>query len=92
MERAVGRCFEKWGDTFPGLSLHREKDHLVIDIPDHLRTTHEEHFCQVRDMYLGYLSRGQYPAETRPALVSKYTLLTQALKLAMASPFEPLQP
>ena len=90
VEQAVNNCFEKWAGTYPGLSLHREGENLVVDIPDRLRTTHEEHFCQVRDMYLDYLSKGDYPAETRAALVAKYTLLAQALKLAMASPFEPL--
>jgi hypothetical protein len=92
VERAIHQCFEMWADSYPGLSLHQEENHLVVDIPDHLRTTHEEHFCQVRDMYLGYLSKGEYPVETRSALVSKYTLLAQALKLALASPYEPLKP
>ena len=90
VERAVSRCLEKWAPTYPGLSVHREAEYLVVDIPDQLRTTHEEHFCQVRDMYLDYLSKGAYPAETRASLVSKYTLLAQALKLAMASPTEAL--
>jgi hypothetical protein len=70
--------------------MRREEEKLLIDIPDDLRTSHEEHFCQVRDMYLDYLARGAYPAETRPGIVAKYTLLAEARKMAMSSPFEPI--
>ena len=41
-------------------------------------------------MYLDYLARGEYPHETRAGIVSKYMLLAQARKMALASPFEPL--
>ena len=88
---AVQKCLADWSATYPGLSMSIEGKNLLISIPDGLRTTHEEHFCQVRDMYLQYLARGDYPEETRASIVSKYTLLTEALKLALASPFEPLK-
>jgi len=90
VQAAVGRCLEKWSHKYPGLSLRREEDKIVIDIPDALRTTHEEHFCQVRDMYLDYLAQGACPPETRACLASKYTLLAEARKMALASPFDPL--
>jgi len=90
VEKAVQRCLAKWSARYPGLSMRREEEKLLIDIPDDLRTSHEEHFCQVRDMYLDYLARGAYPAETRPGIVAKYTLLAEARKMAMSSPFEPL--
>ena len=70
--------------------MRREEDPLLIDIPDDLRTTHEAHFCQVRNMYLDYLDRGVYPPETRAEIVAKYTLLAEARKMAMTSPFAPL--
>ena len=87
---AVEQCLANWSVKYPGLSMSREGENLLIDIPDTLRTTHEEHFCQVRDLYLDYLATGDCPAETRAAIVSKYTLLIEALKMALASPFEPL--
>lgn len=90
VEEAVQRCLAEWSTTFPGLSMRREEENLLINIPDGLRTTHEEHFCQVRDMYLDYLDRGAYPPETRAEIVAKYTLLAEARKMAMASPFAPL--
>jgi len=90
VEAALQRCLEKWSGKYPGLSLVREEDKLLVDIPANLRTTHEEHFCQVRDRYLDYLARGDRPPGTRASIVSKYTLLAEARKMALASPFEPL--
>jgi hypothetical protein len=90
VQAAVQRCFEKWSYKYPGLSLSLEEDKILIDIPDALRTTHEEHFCQVRDMYLDYLAQGAWPPETRACLASKYTLLAEARKQALGSPFDPL--
>ncbi len=90
VEAALHSCLEKLSDKFPGLSLGREEEKLLIQIPDSLRTTHEEHFCQVRDRYLNYLARGDHPPGTRAGIVSKYTLLAEARKMALASPFEPL--
>jgi hypothetical protein len=70
--------------------MHREEDKLLIDIPEALRTSHEEHFCQVRDRYLEYLAQGAYPPETRAGILAKYTLLAEARKKALTSPFAPL--
>ncbi|KPJ76233.1 MAG: hypothetical protein AMJ54_12350 [Deltaproteobacteria bacterium SG8_13] len=88
---AVETCLDKWSETYPGLSASRENGNIRIDIPEQLRTTHEEHFCQVRDMYLDCLDRHLYPPHERSGIVSKYTLLAQARKLALASPYEPLE-
>jgi len=91
VEKAVRRCFEKWSGTYPGLSVTRENNKLLIHIPDRFRTTHEEHFCQVRNAFLQYMDTGSLPPEERTNLISKYTLLAEARKQALASPFEPLQ-
>ena len=91
VQAAVQRCLERWSHKYPGLSLKREEDKILIDIPDELRTTHEEHFCQVRDMYLDTLAQGACSPESRACLVSKYTLLAEARKRALASPFDPLK-
>lgn len=90
VEKAVKRSLEQWSGTYPGLSVTREDNTLLINIPDTFRTTHEEHFCQVRDAFLQYLDAGMLPPEARTNLISKYTLLAEARKKALASPFEPL--
>lgn len=90
VETAVQGCLKEWSHRYPGLSLCREDENILIEIPAELRTTHEEHFCQVRDTYLDYLAKGSYPPENPACLVSKYTLLAEARKQALASPFEPI--
>ena len=90
VEAAVQVCLEKWSDKYPGLSLSWEEEKILIHIPDALRTTHEEHFCQVRDLYLRYLDQG-LPPETRACIVAKYRLLAEARKLALGSPYAPLE-
>ena len=86
---AVQQCLEKWSQKYPGLSLTQEDNNMLVNIPDELRTTHEEHFCEVRDMYLACLKQKRFPAEAAECIVSKYTLLAEARKMALASPFEP---
>ena len=88
---AASQCLSKWAGRYPGLALTREGDLLRVDIPDNLRTGHEEHFCQVRDTFLRHLSGGGIPEEDRAGMAAKYTLLAEARKLALASPFEPLK-
>ncbi|MBW1959941.1 MAG: oxidoreductase [Deltaproteobacteria bacterium] len=91
VEQAVKTCLSQWTDEYPGLSVQRENDKLLIHIPDELRTTHEEHFCQVRDTFLEYLDTGFLPPETRACIVAKYTLLTKAREKALVSPFKPME-
>lgn len=88
---AVQRCLAQWSDNYPGLSMRWEAEKLLIDIPEELRTSHEEHFCQVRDMFLDYLVRGNPPSETRACIAAKYTLLAEAREMARSSPFRPLE-
>jgi predicted dehydrogenase len=90
VERAVRSCLGKWSDKYPGLAITKEQNALLIDIPDSLRTTHEQHFCKVRDAFLKHLDQVSLPPETRVCIVSKYTLLAEARKRALASAFEML--
>lgn len=91
VEEAVRECLKKWSDKYPGLSATPEKNALLINIPDTLRTTHEQHFCQVRDAFLDHLDTGNEPPEHRACTIAKYTLLAEARKKALASAFEMLQ-
>ena len=90
VERAVQDCLRKWSDRYPGLSATPEKNALLIKIPDNLRTTHEQHFYQVRDAFLEHLDTGIEPAEHRACTIAKYTLLAEARNKALSAPFEML--
>jgi predicted dehydrogenase len=91
IEKAVQECLTKWSDRYPGLSTTPEKNALLIQIPDTLRTTHEQHFYRVRDTFIEHLDSGTAPPEHRPCTIAKYTLLAKARTKALASPFEMLQ-
>ncbi|MBW2428390.1 MAG: oxidoreductase [Deltaproteobacteria bacterium] len=91
VEKAVQECLTKWSDRYPGLSAAPQKNALLIQIPDTLRTTHEQHFCRVRDAFIEHLDKGTEPPEHRAATIAKYTLLAKARTKALASPFERLQ-
>ncbi|MCP4628170.1 MAG: oxidoreductase [bacterium] len=93
VEKAVQDCLTKWsdGDGYPGLSAVPEKNALLIQIPDSLRTTHEQHFYRVRDAFIENLDKGTAPPEHRPCTLAKYTLLAEARDMALNSPFEMLR-
>ena len=91
VEEAVRECLAKWADRYPGLAVTPEKNALLIEIPDHLRTTHEQHFYKVRDAFLEHLDANTAPPEHRACTIAKYTLLAEARKKALASPFEMLR-
>ena len=91
VEEAVQECLRNWSDRYPGLSAIPEKNALLIEIPDNLRTTHEQRFCQVRDAFLEHLDTGTEPAEHRACTIAKYTLLAEAREKALVSPFEMLR-
>ena len=91
VEEAVQGCLNNWADRYPGLSVIPEKNALLINIPENLRTTHEQHFYQVRDAFLEHLDTGSEPAEHPASTIAKYTLLAEARKKALSAPFEMLR-
>jgi predicted dehydrogenase len=94
--KPIRAVLEKHAKDLPGLSIQRDKNDYVIQVPKELSTTHEQHFGEVRGAFLDMLAKGNAglpgaePAEMRNNIVTKYTLLVEAKKKAMASPFEPL--
>lgn len=89
--QALEACLAEWQADYPGLSLSEEGGEFLINIPGPLRTTHEEHFCKVRDAYLADLDGNSFPPETFANILSRYTLLAEAREKALASPFEALK-
>jgi len=91
VEKAIQDCLMKWSDRYPGLSATPEKNALLIQIPESLRTTHEQHFYRVRDAFIDNLDQNTAPPEHRACTLAKYTLLAEARTKALASPFEILR-
>jgi len=91
IEDAIQECLTKWSNRYPGLSATPEKNAILIQIPDDLRTTHEQHFYRVRDAFIEHLDHGTAPPEHRACTIAKYTLLAEARTMALAAPFEMLR-
>ena len=88
--QALETCLNQWQPDYPGLSLSEEGEEFVINIPMPLRTTHEQHFCKVRDAFLADLDGDGFKPEVFADIRSRYTLLAQAREKALQSPFEML--
>lgn len=71
------------GQGRSGLELIDEGKRFRLEIPQELRTTHEEHFAAVRDSYIACLDgEKEFPANMRSALKAKYSLLAAARDMA----------
>jgi len=70
--------------VYPGLKLVKLGDKLwTVEIPDKYKVSHEEHFAQVTEKYLGYLKSGSLPEWEVPNMIVKYYTTTEGLKAAM---------
>ncbi len=67
---------------FPGLDFAPEAEGYRMNIPQALRTTHEQRFAAVLHTFVNYLDQGAWPARIGADLEMKYTLLAHALDLA----------
>jgi len=91
VEKSIRDCLTRLSDRYPGLSVVPQKNALLIEIPDSLRTTHEQHFYQVRDAFIDHLDHDSAPPEHRACMLAKYTVLAEARSMALDSPFEMLR-
>jgi len=65
-------------DRFPGVAVTADGPAYRFDIPECLRSTHEEHFAVVLDDFLACVDAGSWPQSIGTDIVTKYTLLQQA--------------
>ena len=58
-----------------------------MEIPDALRTTHEDHFATVMDEFVRYFHNPRaVPAWERPNTLGKYYITTKAIEMARKKP------
>ena len=67
---------------YPDLELEKLEDGWKVIIPERYKVGHEAHFSEVTEKYLQYLKEGKLPEWEKLAMISKYWLTTQALKVA----------
>jgi hypothetical protein len=74
--------FKQWKHKYPGISSYTEGTNIILDIPETLHATHEEHFSQVFHQFIEFVSFDKLPEEEGLNMFSKYALLVAAKKLA----------
>jgi predicted dehydrogenase len=72
---------------YPGLAMASEESALRIVIPDRYRTTHEAHFAEVTDRFLGYLKDPKtMPRWEKANMLAKYYVTTKGTELSRKAP------
>ncbi|WP_262245398.1 putative oxidoreductase C-terminal domain-containing protein [Parapedobacter soli] len=79
-ETALAQAMDQLENTYNGLGFERlAPGRYRISVSPSLVTTHEEHFAQVAEKYLGFLHAGAMPEWEVPNMIAKYYLTTKAL-------------
>lgn len=79
-ETALAHAIAQLGTTYKGLTAEQvAPGRYRISVDPSLVTTHEEHFAEVTEKYLGFLQAGTMPEWEVPNMIAKYYLTTKAL-------------
>ncbi len=83
-EENVKAAVEELKQKFPGLGVSKVSGENAwrLDIPGEFRTSHEDHFREVTEKYIEYLTEGRLPDWEVPNMIAKYYVTTQALEMA----------
>lgn len=82
-ENTLKEAIEQLGKTYKGMAFERVGEgRYRISVDASLVTSHEEHFAQVTEKYLGFLQSGSMPEWEVPNMIAKYYLTTKALEEA----------
>lgn len=75
---------EKLSAKYEGLGVAKVagKSAWRIEIPEAFRTSHEDHFREVTERYIEYLTDGKLPDWEVPNMLAKYYVTTKALEMA----------
>lgn len=81
-DKILHDAVEKLNTKWPGVSVQRSGASWEILIPDKYRVTHEQHFAQVTERFLGFLAEGKMPDWEVPNMLAKYYTTTEAYRLS----------
>lgn len=83
-EATLKEQVEKLAAKYEGLGVVKvaDKDAWRIEIPQAFRTSHEDHFREVTERYIEYLTAGKLPDWEVPNMLAKYYVTTKALEMA----------
>ena len=83
-EKILQDQVEKLSAKYEGLGVVKieGKSAWRIEIPEAFRTSHEDHFREVTERYIEYLTDGKLPDWEVPNMLAKYYVTTKALEMA----------
>jgi predicted dehydrogenase len=81
-EGILRAALAKLNATWTGLELRPAGAAWEIIIPDKYRVGHEQHFAQVTEKFLRFLSDGSMPGWEVPNMLAKYYTTTEAYRLS----------
>lgn len=81
-ELVLQKNLESIRGKYSGVELEKTENGWEVLIPEQYNVGHEAHFSKVTEKYLEYLNEGKLPEWEKTAMIAKYWLTTQALKMA----------
>ena len=81
-ETDLNKTFEILKTKYPNISLKKQGDEWLVQIPDTYRTGHEAHFGEVMERFLKYQAVNNMPDWEMPNMLLKYYITTKALDMA----------
>ena len=80
LEKALGAAVAAFNKTYPGVTFKPYGEGWLMEVPQKYEIGHEAHFSQVMQMYLGWMKKGEQPADYVPNMIVKYYTLAEAWK------------
>ncbi len=81
-EPELNTTFDRLKTKYPNISLKKQGDEWLVQIPDTYRTGHEAHFGEVMERFLKYQVVNNLPDWEVPNMLLKYYITTKALSMA----------
>lgn len=80
LEKALAAAVAEFNKSYPGVSFKAEGEGWTMLVPQKYEIGHEAHFSQVMNMYLGWMRKGEQPADYLPNMLVKYYTIAEAWK------------
>ena len=84
LAKALAAAVAEFNKTYPGVTFEETAEGWRMVVPQKYEIGHEAHFSQVMNMYLGWMKKGEQPADYLPNMLVKYYTLAEAWKASRA--------
>ena len=80
LAKALAAATSEFCKNYPGVTFEETADGWRMAVPQKYEIGHEAHFSQVMNRYLGWMRKGEQPADYLPNMLVKYYTLAEAWK------------